>query len=62
MFSSNRDRAGLLMIWEAVTRATRIALLSPGTMIRVEVLATKDKDFSKQPRVEDRLPWQIQSE
>ena len=53
-----RDRAGLLMIWEGVTRATRIALLAPGLTVRVEVLATKDKDLSHLARVEDRLPWQ----
>src|SRR5689334_4996516 len=51
-----QDRNGLLMIWNGVTRATRIAKLAPGTLVRVEVLGTSQKDFSRQPAVEDRLP------
>ncbi len=52
-----RDRAGLLMIWEGVTRATRIAMLAPGSTVRVEVLETKDGDLSRLPKVEERLLW-----
>jgi hypothetical protein len=52
----DQDRNGLLMIWNGVTRATRIAKLAPGTLVRVEVLGTSKKDFGRQPTVEERLP------
>ena len=52
-----RDRNGLLMIWDGVTRATRISLLDPAATVRVEVIETRNIDFSKQPKVEDRLRW-----
>jgi hypothetical protein len=51
-----QDRDGLLMIWNGVTRATCIAKLAPGTLVRVEVLGTSKKDFGRQPTVEERLP------
>lgn len=57
-----RGRDGLLLIWEGVTRATRVALLAPGMTVRVEILAEKDKDISGQPRVEDRVPWHLRPE
>ena len=43
------------MISDGVTRATRIAKLSPGTTIRVEVLDTLPTS-SRLPTVQDRLP------
>src|SRR5262245_32489797 len=33
-----RGSDGALMIYDGVTRATRVALLSPGTRVRVEVI------------------------
>lgn len=51
-----QGRNGLLMVWDGVTRATRMAKLAPGTLVRVEVLGTSKKDFGQQPTVEERLP------
>ncbi len=51
-----RGRDGELMISDGVTRATRIAKLSPGTMIRVEVLDDLPTKFGHLPTIQDRLP------
>jgi len=52
-----RDKNGLLGINNVVTRATRIAKLLPGQLVRVEVLETRlNYDFSKLPTVGDRIP------
>lgn len=47
---------GVLMLYNGVTRATRIAKLSPGTLIRVEVLAKLPKAFATEPTIGDLLP------
>jgi hypothetical protein len=47
---------GVLMLYNGVTRATRIAKLAPGTPIRVEVIGKLPKAFSDEPRIGDLLP------
>ena len=47
---------GLLVVYNGVTRATRIAKLAPGTLIRVEEIGTLPKSFAGEPRIGDRLP------
>jgi hypothetical protein len=47
---------GALMLYNGVTRATRIAKLSPGTKIRVEVVGKLAKAFASRPRIGDFLP------
>jgi hypothetical protein len=52
-----RDKNGELMIVDGVTRATRIAKLSPGQMVPVEITQDEPtKDYSRLPKVGDRLP------
>jgi hypothetical protein len=47
---------GVLVIYNGVTRATRIAKLAPGTSIRVEVIGGLPKAFAAEPRIGDLLP------
>ena len=47
---------GVLLILDGVTRATRIAKLAPGTLVRVEVVQVSQQAFGKLPKVGDRLP------
>ena len=47
---------GVLMLYNWVTRATRIAKLAPGTLIRVEVIGRLPKAFATEPRIGDLLP------
>ena len=47
---------GALVLYNGVTRATRIAKLAPGTLIRVEVVGTLPKAFAGEPRIGDFLP------
>jgi hypothetical protein len=47
---------GVLMLYNGVTRATRIAKLSPGTAIRVEVIGKLPKAFAGEPKIGDLLP------
>jgi hypothetical protein len=52
-----QDQNGLVMVWNGVTRATRVAKLMPGATVRVEIIGVMmKKDFSLLPTVEDRLP------
>ena len=44
------------MLSDGVTRATRIAKLSPGAMIRVEVIRTVKVPLGQFPRIGDLLP------
>jgi hypothetical protein len=44
------------MLINGVTRATRIANLSPGTPIRVEVIGKFPKPFAGEPKIGDLLP------
>ena len=47
---------GMLVVYNGVTRATRIAKLSPGTSIRVEVIGKLPRAFSANPKIGDVLP------
>jgi hypothetical protein len=46
---------GVLMPYNGVTRATRIAKLAAGTTIRVEVIGKLPKAFAAEPRIGDLL-------
>jgi hypothetical protein len=47
---------GVLILYNGVTRATRIAKLSPGTLIRVEVIGQLPKAFAAEPTIGELLP------
>ena len=47
---------GILMLYNGVTRATRVAKLAPGTLIRVEVIGKLPKAFAADPMIGDLLP------
>jgi hypothetical protein len=47
---------GVLVVYNGVTRATRIAKLSPGVLIRVEVIGTLPKAYAADPKIGDLLP------
>jgi hypothetical protein len=47
---------GVLVLYNGVTRATRIAKLAPGTLIRVEVTGKLPKPFAHLPSIGDLLP------
>ena len=47
---------GALMLYNGVTRATRIAKLASGTLIRVEVIGKLPKAFAGEPKIGDLLP------
>ena|SRR5438132_12860094 len=47
---------GELVIFNGVTRATRIAKLAPGTLIRVQVIGKLRAAFGSLPTIGDLLP------
>src|SRR5258707_422175 len=47
---------GELVIFNGVTRATRIAKLAPGTLLRVEVIGKLRAAFGSLPTIGDLLP------
>jgi hypothetical protein len=47
---------GELVIFNGVTRATRIAKLAPGSLIRVEVIGNLRAAFGSLPTIGDLLP------
>ena len=47
---------GVLILFNGVTRATRIAKLDPGQLIRVEVIGKLARAFGKEPKIGDLLP------
>jgi hypothetical protein len=47
---------GVLVLYNGVTRATRIVKLAPGTLIRVEVIGTLPRAYSADPKIGDVLP------
>lgn len=51
-----RGADGKLLLFNGVTRATRIAKLAPGTLIRVEVVGTLGGSVGHLPTVGDLLP------
>ncbi len=51
-----RGSDGALMIYDGVTRATRVARLLPGTTVRVEVMRTLTRPVGHLPKIGDVLP------
>lgn len=47
---------GFLVLYNGVTRATRIAKLAPGSFITVEVIGHLPKAFANDPTIGDLLP------
>ncbi len=47
---------GVLEVYHGVTRATRIAKLSPGTFVPIEVIGKLRRDYAKSPTIGDLLP------
>lgn len=47
---------GVLVLNNGVTRATRIARLSPGTLIHVEVVGKLRRVYAGEPRIGDHVP------
>jgi hypothetical protein len=47
---------GALMLYNGVTRATRVAKLVPGASIRVEVIGKLPRAFAGEPKIGDLLP------
>ena len=47
---------GVLVVYNGVTRATRIAKLSPGTSVRVEVIGRLRRAYAADPTIGDLLP------
>ena len=47
---------GVLVIYNGVTRATRIATLAPGTLVRVEVIGRLRRAFGPRPKIGDLPP------
>ena len=46
---------GALVIYNGVTRATRIAKLAPGTLVRVEIIGKLRRAYSGDPKIGDDL-------
>jgi hypothetical protein len=51
-----RGSDGALLLFNGVTRATRIAKLASGTLIRVEVVGELRRPIGHYPKVGDTLP------
>lgn len=52
----NEGTDGHLVVYDGVTRATRIAKLAPGTLIRVEVIGQLPRAYGSLPTIGDLLP------
>lgn len=50
-----RGSDGAIMLYDGVTRATRVAKQLPGSTVRVEVIRTLKYSVGHLPKVEDRL-------
>ncbi len=47
---------GVLVLYNGVTRATRIAKLAPGATIRVEVVGKLRRAYAGEPKIGDQVP------
>ena len=47
---------GVLVVYNGVTRATRIAKLAGGTTIRVEVVGKLRRAYAGEPKIGDQVP------
>lgn len=52
----HRGSDGALMIYNGVTRATRIARLAPGVTITVEVVRAANVPLGQFPKIGDLIP------
>jgi hypothetical protein len=50
------DANGVLILYNGVTRATRVAKLSPGVLIRVEVIGKLPRAYAAATKIGDVLP------
>lgn len=46
----------VLVVYNGLTRATRIAKLAPGTLVKVEVVGRLRQPFGSEPSIGDLLP------
>jgi hypothetical protein len=46
----------VLVIFNGVTRATRVAKLAPGTLVTVEVIGRLRRAYGQDPKIGDVLP------
>jgi hypothetical protein len=46
---------GVLVVYNGVTRATRIAKLAPDTLVRVEVIGRLRRAFGPEPKIGELL-------
>jgi len=47
---------GVFVIQDGMTRATRTAKLSPGTMVTIEVLGKLKRSYASEPTIGETLP------
>lgn len=47
---------GVLVLYNGITRATRIARLAPGTMIRAEVIGKLRRAYASEPKIGEFVP------
>ena len=47
---------GVLVIYNGVTRATRVAKLAPGSLVRVEVIGKLRRAYGQYPKIGHLLP------
>lgn len=47
---------GVLVLYNGITRSTRIARLAPGATIRVEVVGRLRRAYGSEPKIGDFLP------
>jgi hypothetical protein len=47
---------GVFVIYNGVTRATRIAMLSPGTLVPIEVIGKLRRAYGSDPKIGDSIP------
>jgi hypothetical protein len=47
---------GVLIVYNGVTRAARIAKLAPGTTIRIEVVGKLRRAYAGEPKIEGQVP------
>jgi len=47
---------GVLVVYNGITRATRMARLAPGLTVRVEVVGRLRRAYASEPKIGDLLP------
>ena len=47
---------GVLVVYNGLTRATRIAKLAPGATIRVEIVGKLRRAYAGEPKIGDQVP------